>query len=100
MERFGGSCFLHWSFSLIAISLKHEVMGCRCLAFVYNVKYEGAVDSGSLEVQNQPGKICLARRALTILSFGGRVKTIAAAICHPILEGLLYTPEKQNTSLL
>lgn len=84
----------------MAISLKHEVMGCRCLTFVYNTKYEGAVDPGSLQVQNQPGKVCLARHAVTIPYFSGRVKTTAAAICCPILEGLLYTPEKQNTSLL
>lgn len=55
MERVGRSCFFI-SFSLRAISLKHQVMGCCCMAFACNTEYEGAVDPGSLQVQDQPGK--------------------------------------------
>lgn len=64
----------------MAISLKHEVMGCRCLTFVYNTKYEGAVDPGSLQVQNQPGKVCLARLAVTIPYFQRQAENYCS--CH------------------
>lgn len=84
----------------MAISLKRQVMWHCCLAFFfYNTKHEGAVEPGSLQVQNQPGKVCVAQHALAILYFSSRVKIAAAAICCPVL-GALNVPEKQNKSLL
>lgn len=82
----------------MAISLKHQVVGCCCMAFPCNTKYEGAVDPGSLQVQDQPGdlagRMCVSHAALQWQGENYRSSHLLSSLGRTALH-----PEKQNTSL-
>ncbi|XP_064568206.1 uncharacterized protein LOC135447220 [Zonotrichia leucophrys gambelii] len=63
------------------------------MAFPCNTKCDGAVDPGSLQVQDQPGPFV---RLGVCKRFGVRGRAAAAAACCPALEGLLCTLQNKT----
>lgn len=60
-------------------------------------KYESAADPGSLQVQNQPGQVCLSRHAVisSVLQGQGEKNPTPAGVCCPGLEVLPLKTEKK-----